>query len=117
VVDRDGDDVNVGRGDACGCQRDRADPSARTALQPGCDDDERAGEQSPCTDPDFGSQDAGLRREHEQQDDADKRHGHPGDGQNLADPAGVTRGPGCSRRRGRWGVHGGRRNVRLRVRR
>ena len=103
VIDRrDRDDVHVRRGDTrCG-KGDGTDTSAGARVQAGRDDDERPGEHCACADADFGTQDAGLGGEHEQQDDADECDCDACDGENLADPIRVARWPGLSRRCRRW---------------
>ena len=63
----------------------------------------RDGHQSPRqhrtgADADLGAQNAGLRGEHQQQDDADEGDGDTGDGENLADPALVALRPRFGRR-------------------
>jgi hypothetical protein len=92
VVDRrDGDDVHVRRGNAGRRQRDCADPAAGAGVQPSRYGNQSPGEQSARTDADLGPQDACLRGEDEEQNDADQRDRNTGDGQHLADPVRVTR--------------------------
>jgi hypothetical protein len=102
----DRDDVHVRGGDAGRGQCDGTDPAAGAAVQPSRYGHERPGEERACANADFGTQDAGLGGEHEQQHNADERDRDARDSENLADPVRVAwrlGGPRRGWRLGEWG--------------